>query len=213
VTQFNQYLLQHANFDFATFADLTNFCSVTAVNTSPFTLGKNDAKNNPQRATMTRKPYVFDGDFSQRFELTSAAVAGNLVVRNPLASANAPIVRAGDKLSLVVAARCSVNGNALLVRVVGMLAAVDTLFLEPVGNADAIALNYRHNGNGGFTWNTSTRDIQVTMQDGWRTYGFELTIPPGINRVACRVQNGTAGAQTIDLGAFYLREQNRVKVA
>jgi hypothetical protein len=93
-----------------------------------------------------------------------------------------------------------------------MLGSTDTLYLEPIGNTASVATNYRHLG-GGFTWNSSTRDIELIMHDVWQVFGFELSIPPGIDRIAVRVQNGTAGAQTIDLGAFMLRELERVKVA
>lgn len=209
----NQQLFQNQTFaewDSATAPSVWEQTSVTATTLSR--LREHDNRDDPKRAIFTRKPYVYAGGSTLRATLTAAAAAGDFVLRQGDASAAGVLVQPLDRLSLVVAARNSVNGNLLRVRVIGLLATTDTLFLEPEGNTASVATNYKHHG-GGFTWNTVARDIDVTLHDGWEEFGFEINVPLGISSVSVRVGNGSAGAQTLDLGAVYLRELERQKVA
>jgi hypothetical protein len=123
------------------------------------------------------------------------------------------LVQPLDKIALFVAARCSVLGNNLRVRVIGLLGTTDTLYLEPSGNTASVATSYNHLGGQRFTWNTSARDIDVDMHDGYAAFGFHAEIPMGIDSIAVRVGNGSAGAQVIDIGAVTFRELERAKVA
>jgi hypothetical protein len=212
MAHYNQQLIPKYNFEYDSFSDITGDFSITVINLTASVLHKNDARTDPKREVFRSGPYIFDGRNSLRIGFPSTAVVGDFALRYPLSPSKAVMVQPGDKLSCGIAARCSVNGNALRARIIGMLGSTDTLFLEPMGNTASVATNYQHLG-GGFMWNSSTRDIELIMHDVWQVFGFELNIPPGIDRIAIRVQNGTAGAQTIDLGAFMLREQDRVKVA
>lgn len=186
--------------------------SITATTLSR--LRETDRPDHPARATFSRKPYVYAGGSSLRATLTAAAAAADFILRQADASAAGVAVQPLDRLSLVIAARCSVNGNLLRVRIIGLLGTTDTLYLEPVGGTvtSGVVTGYRHHG-GGFTWNSSARDIDVVLHDGWEQFGFELDIPMGIDSVSVRVGNGSAGAQVIDIGAVELREQSRVRVA
>jgi hypothetical protein len=213
VTTYNQYLLRNYNFsewDSATAPSVWQQTSVTATTLSR--LRETDRPDHPARAVFTRKPYIFDGGSSCRATLTAAAVAENFVLRQPDASAAGVLVQPGDKISITFAARCSVPGNALRVRIIGLASTTDTLYLEPVGNTAGDATNYNKFGQG-FTWNSTARDIDLVMHDGWEVFGVQAEIPLGISSVAVRLGNGTAGAQVIDLGAVMFRELDRMRVA
>lgn len=184
----------------------------TSVNATTLSrLRETDPRDRPSRTTFTRKPYVYAGGSSLRATLTAAAVAGDFILRQPNATTAGVLVEPMERLSAVVAARCSVNGNLLRVRVIGLVGTTDTVYLEPTGNSASVATNYMHHG-GGFAWNSSARDIAVVLHDGWERFGFELIIPQTITSVAIRVGNGSAGAQVIDIGEVALYDQDRRKV-
>jgi hypothetical protein len=206
--------MRNANFaewDSATSPSVWQQTSITATTLSR--LQESNIRSDPKRAIFTRKPYIFDGSSSLRATLTAAAAAGDFILRQPSASAAGILVQPLDRLSVVVGLRCSVNGNLARVRVIGLLGTTDTLYLQPKGNGDSVATNYNPHGNGGFDWSSSARDIAVTMHDGWQEFGFEVNVPIGIDSIAVRVGNGSAGAQTMDIGAVYVRELARVKAA
>lgn len=207
-----QQLLRNETFsewDSATAPSVWQQTSVTATTISR--LRENDARDNPNRTVFTRKPHVFAGGSSLRATLTAAAAAGDFILRQANASAAGVLVEPLERLSVVVAARCSVNGNLLRVRIIGLVGTTDTFYLEPFGNTASVATNYKHNV-GAFMWNTSARDMDVVLHDGWEEFSFELLIPATVTSVAVRVGNGSAGAQVIDLGMVALREQQRRRV-
>jgi hypothetical protein len=212
VTQFNQYLLRNYNFSEWGSPTAPSVWQQTAVVATTLSrLREHDPKTDPKRAVFTRGPYVFDGGSSLRATMTAAHAAGDFVLRQGNATAAGVAVQPLDLIAIAFALRCSVNGNLARGRVIGLLGTTDTLFLEPVGNADAIALNYNQMGQR-FTWNTTARDIAFTMHDGWQVFGVVAEVPMGIDSVSVRIGSGSAGAQVMDIGAVHFRELERKKV-
>ena len=212
MTQFNQYLFRNYNlseWDSATAPSVWQQTSITATTLSR--LRETDRKDNPARAVFSRGPYIFDGGSSLRATMTAAHAAGDFILRQANASAAGVAVQPLDQISIAFALRCSVNGNLARAQVIGVLGTTDTLYLEPVGNADSVALNYNQMGQR-FTWNTSARNIALTMHDGWQVFGTQAEDPMGIDSVSVRIGSGSAGAQVMDIGAVHFRELERARV-
>lgn len=104
-------------------------------------------------------------------------------------SVSPPVYRSyeGRPMSVSVAARCSVAENLLRVRIVGL------------DGGYAIA-GYFVDGR----WQAAAGFNTFRLQTTWRVLGVTFEIPEGIRYFLWQVSNGTAGAQVIDLGRFWV---------
>lgn len=206
-------LQRNSTFDTWSAGSPTIWEQVSATATTFVQLQRTDPRNDPERQVSgfvipsKSSEYIYSGSSSLRARLSSAAIADDFLLRQPSASAVGIPVDPLQKYAVKVTARCSVPGNLLSVKIIGLTGTTDTWRLRPIGGAA-----YHHLHGVGFEFITTDVDIDVVMQGHWQSYGFEVDVFQGMQSLAVQVGNGTAGAQDIDLGEISVTAQNQVLV-
>jgi len=150
--------------------------------------------------------FTYSGEDSMRVTLTAAAVADgfrihpegiNATVWTGACTRQVPVDGMPHPFSFTVAARCSVDGNLLRLRLILRSA------------ADAV-LAYWDEPNHAWTATATSNDLGMITR--WRRYGLSADdVPLAIGGVATenmvwQVSNGSVGAQMIDLDDFQIND-------
>jgi len=152
--------------------------------------------------------FTYDGEDSLRVTIAAAGVADSFrimpegvaaVALTGACTRQVPVDSIEDRFSLTFAARCSVDGNLIRIRLILRTA------------LGAVVAGY---------WNHALREWQAAaatndfgMGTTWRRYGIttSLPIPQAIGQnvvdnMVWQISNGTAGAQIIDLDDFQIND-------
>ena len=150
--------------------------------------------------------FTYSGEDSMRVTLTAAAVADgfrihpegiNATVWTGACTRQVPVDGMPHPFSFTVAARCSVDGNLLRLRLI-LRSAADAVLAYWNGAADQ--------------WQTAAATNDLGMITRWLRYGGATQpVPQAIGGVAVenmiwQVSNGSAGAQIIDLDDFQIND-------
>ena len=150
--------------------------------------------------------FTYEGEDSLRATIAAAGAAddfriypeGAVAALTGASTRHVPLDNVGDKFAFTFAARCSVDGNLIRVRLVVRSA------------ADAI-LAYWDQANG--IWNTTATANNFGMTTRWQRYGVVASIPTptgvggtAVENMVWQISNGSAGAQIIDLDDFQIND-------
>jgi len=156
--------------------------------------------------------FTYSGEDSMRATLTAAAVADgfriypegiNATLFTGACTRQVPVDGMPHPFSFTIAARCSVDGNLIRLRLILRSA------------ADAVLGYWNAAVAPGGVWQAAaaTNDFGMTTQ--WQRYGLTTDpVPQAIGGVAVenmlwQVSNGSAGAQIIDLDDFQINDLER----
>lgn len=148
-------------------------------------------------------PLTYEGEDSLRVTIAAAGVADSFrimpegvaaVALTGASTRHVPVDNLVHKFSFTFAARCSVDGNLIRVRLVVRTA------------ADAVA-GYWNEATGQWQAAAATNDFGMTTR--WRRYGVVTSLPVPqviganvVENMIWQISNGSAGAQIIDLDDF-----------
>ena len=150
--------------------------------------------------------FTYSGEDSLRATLVAAAAVddfriypeGALVGLTGATTRHVPVDNVNHRFAFTFAARCSVDGNLIRVRLVVRTA------------ADAVA-GYWDEADG--IWQAADAPNDLGMTTRWRRYGVTADIPTPlivganvVENMVWQISNGTAGAQIIDLGDFQIND-------
>lgn len=150
--------------------------------------------------------FTYDGEDSLRATIAAAGVAdafriypeGVLAALTGASTRHVPVDNLLHRFAFTFAARCSVDGNLIRVRLVVRSA------------ADAI-LAYWDETNRIWTATATANDFGMTTR--WRRYGVHNSLPTpssvggvAVENMVWQISNGSAGAQIIDLDDFQIND-------
>ena len=156
--------------------------------------------------------FTYSGEDSMRVTLVAAAVADgfrihpegiNATLFTGACTRQVPVDNMQHPFAFTVAARCSVDGNLLRLRLILRSA------------ADAVLGYWNGAAAPGGVWQAGVATNDFGMITRWRRYGLTTDeVPQAIGGVAVenmvwQVSNGSAGAQMIDLDDFQINDLER----
>ena len=150
--------------------------------------------------------FTYEGEDSLRATIAAAGVAddfriypeGALAALTGASTQHVPIDNLLHRFAFTFAARCSVDGNLIRIRLV-------------IRSATDVIIAYWDEANG--IWTATVTSNDFGMGTTWRRYGLSpgIATPTSVGGVAAenmawQISNGSAGAQIIDLDDFQIND-------